>query len=422
MYIQVFKKNKEFNFILFFLVIEILLEIIFSYSQMGGFSLTPYIRIILITVTFGFFLIDILNVKIPIKSNSLVFSYNGLFVYGWLIFAIISIFLGLLNKNPILYILTDFIYVFFGALLFLITEQRKSNHTLPAFFWVYISRIFAGFALVCLIFDLKSPSLLLVVMVALIYLNIIKKRGLEFSLLLIPYLLLVVTTNRTQLVVFFLMFLILFLNKSRHYFSKKVVLLFGLGMFFILFFLKHQILDFMLFFVNPKSNIGFRIQQLSIILNEGIDYSSSFMVSISQRVVEAKMVFHYWIDNSINFIFGLGSGATIDGGKFFIDGSVLNSSLLGSNRVHNIHLLPFSLIFRYGFIGLLLFCILLYIVFKSLVKVLNEKEDSSVIFWNLFFILWFIFSIPAASFLWSMPVFWISFSMIKNKKLTKPKN
>jgi hypothetical protein len=32
----------------------------------------------------------------------------------------------------------------------------------------------------------------------------------------------------------------------------------------------------------------------------------------------------------------------------------------------------------------------------------------------LFLIFWFFFSIPASSFLWSMPVFWISLSMIKN--------
>ena len=203
LYLALKNNYKEYNFILFFLVVEILLEIIFSHTQFGVFSLTPYIRIVLIIVTFLFFLIDFLNLKIPIKSNSLAFSYNSLFVYGWLFFAIISIFLGILNKNPFLYILTDFIYVFFGALLFLRTEGRKKITILPAFFWTHLSRIFASIALGCLIFDIKPPALLLVAMVVLIYLNIIKKRGLEFFLLLIPYLFLVVTTNRAQLIIFF---------------------------------------------------------------------------------------------------------------------------------------------------------------------------------------------------------------------------
>jgi hypothetical protein len=113
----------------------------------------------------------------------------------------------------------------------------------------------------------------------------------------------------------------------------------------------------------------------------------------------------------------MGSGATIDGSSVFSDGSVLNSALLGSGKIHNIHLLPFSLIFRYGFIGLLLFILITYIVYQSFIKVLNESADSSIIFWNLFLILWFFFSVPAASFLWSMPVFWISLSMITKKNL-----
>ena len=111
----------------------------------------------------------------------------------------------------------------------------------------------------------------------------------------------------------------------------------------------------------------------------------------------------------------MGPGATIDGTTFFIDDSVLNSALLGSNQIHNIHLLPFAFIFRYGMVGLFFFGVLCLVLYNSFIKLLDEKEDDRTLFWNLFLVCWFFFSIPASSFLWSMPVFWISLSMIKKE-------
>ncbi len=168
----------------------------------------------------------------------------------------------------------------------------------------------------------------------------------------------------------------------------------------------------MLNFINPKSNIGYRINQIAIILEEGIDYSDPFFTSISQRMIEAQVVFEMWTSSITSFIFGTGSGGVIDGGKLFLDNSVLGSSLLGKSKVHNIHILPFSMIFRYGLVGLILFLVLLKIVYKTLLGILNESKSEQEIFWSLLLIFWFFFSIPAASFLWSMPVFWISLTFI----------
>lgn len=410
----VFKNNKKiYSLIITLLSFEILLYIIFSFLDIGGFTLTPYIRLFLIVFTSLFFTIDILKIKFSVKNKISKLHFSNIFVYGWLLYGVISVLIGVLNKNSILYIITDFIYIAFGSLLFYISDQNNRGKVTSSHFFFRFSRILASLAITCFFLNFKPPALLLILMVVLIYIHILKARLLDALFLLIPYFLLVFSTNRAQLVVFFLMVFIFLMKKFRIYFTKRLVLFLALSIIIVLFFLKQELINLVLFFVDENSNIGFRVRQIAVILTEGIDYSNPFFTSISQRIIEVEVVIDYWTENVISFLFGLGSGATIDGSKFYTDGSVLNSALLGSRNIHNIHILPFALIFRYGLIGLLLFCLLLLTVYKSFIKVLNEDKDIEKVFWNLFFIFWFFFSIPASSFLWSMPIFWISLSMIK---------
>ena len=405
---SIFKKQyKEYRFIVAFIILEILLNIIAKYIDAKGFALTPYFRIILILFTVAFFSLDILKLKFKLKFKKIC-SWRELFVYGWFFFALISILIGVLYKNPIVYIFTDFIYIFLGALLFYIF-RNKHNDELD---FVNLSKTIFIIGLACVIFNLKAPAILLVIMAALMFLNILNKRYVLFFLFFIPYSILVFSSNRTQLVVFFLMGFLLLLKIFRPFFSKKLVIFFGLSIILFTYLFRQEIILGMLNFINPKSNIGYRINQIAIILEEGIDYSDPFFTSISQRMIEAQVVFEMWTSSITSFIFGTGSGGVIDGGKLFLDNSVLGSSLLGKSKVHNIHILPFSMIFRYGLVGLILFLVLLKIVYKTILGILNESKSEQEIFWSLLLIFWFFFSIPAASFLWSMPVFWISLTFI----------
>ncbi|TXD49697.1 oligosaccharide repeat unit polymerase [Polaribacter sp. IC073] len=398
------KEHKVYLFIIFYIILDFFLSIASNFFEAKGFALTPYFRILLILFTVIYFVIDFFNINMKRKVNKL-FTFNEIFVYGWFAFAMLSISLGLINRNPIIYIITDFLYVLIGTVLFYIFQYLKSNQTYDFF---DISKILIVLGIICITFNLKVPAILLVLMIVFVYVNIIKKKYFSSLFLLIPYFIMVLSSNRTQLVVFFIMVLLLLLRKSRNYFSTNSVIVFGISLLILAFCFKVEVLQTLLYFFNPKSNIGFRIYQIIVIFKEGIDYSSSFFVSISQRIIEVQVVIEYWTSDFVTFIFGSGSGGTIDGSKLFNDNSVLNSALLGGEKIHNIHILPFSLIFRYGFIGLMLFLMLLLIVYKSIIKVLNEKTNEQKLFWNLFLIFWFFFSIPAASFLWSMPVFWIS--------------
>ncbi|WP_143744271.1 oligosaccharide repeat unit polymerase [Polaribacter tangerinus] len=383
------------------------MDIISSFSDSGGFTLTPYFRIVLLLFTACFFILDIINIRFPLSFKKNI-SYQKLFVFGWLSFASVSVIIGLVNKNPILYVATDFIYIAFGATLFFIIDSNKAKFILNYSRFYLFSMLLLSLGYICLFFNIKAPAILLILMAIVSFIKILNGKTISAIFILIPYFLLVVSTNRTQIIIFFLLFFIFLLKKIRTVYTSRAVIFFGLIFMILIYLLKEQILEMALLVINPKGNIGYRINQIAIIFNKGIDYSNPFFISIVQRITEAKIVVKYWTSDIFTFIFGLGSGGTIDGSMFYSDSSVLNSSLLGAKRVHNIHLLPFSLIFRYGLIGLIFFFILLRIVYQSFIKVLNEDNNIGKIFWNLFLISWLIFSMPASSYLWSMPVFWIS--------------
>jgi hypothetical protein len=409
------KNEKSYWFIIIFISVELLVNFLFSFSNIGGFSLAPYTRIILILFTGVFFIFDISMLKVPKRVSLNKIHLSNIFVYGWFLFSFVGVFISVINKNSVLYTITDFLYVFFGALLFYVSERNLFPQKTNKYFFIKFSRILVALSLLCFLFEFKPPALLMVLTTVLLYINLTNRRALDFIILLIPYVTLVVSTNRAQLAVLLLMFFILFLRKTRVFLSKSLVLFMGIAAATFLYTFRLEIIDSVLPFFDRTSNIGWRIYQLSAILRDDVDYSSPYFVSILQRFVEAEVVIQYWTQSIFTFLFGMGPGATIDGTTFFIDDSVLNSALLGSNQIHNIHLLPVAFIFRYGMVGLFFFGVLCLVLYNSFIKLLNEKEDDRTLFWNLFLVCWFFFSIPASSFLWSMPVFWISLSMIKKE-------
>ncbi|WP_157804932.1 hypothetical protein [Confluentibacter lentus] len=410
---------KEYRFIVFFLFFELIFTYALSFSNMHAFSLVPFKRIGTILFCFVFFINDFLNLKIKISRISRIFKVDFLMLF-WFVISCTALIIGLFNKNPLLYIITDSVYVFFGSILFYIVRSRPIDTVnLNNSFFNKISNVLIIISVLYLFFGLELSSVLMVVMVVLLYINLLKKNYLYAILISIPYFLIVVSSNRTQVIVLFIMILILILRSSRKYFSIKSVVLFAFALSIFLFLIKVQILEGLLTFINPSSNIGYRINQVLIIFKYGIDYSNPFFTSITQRLLEAQAVLTFWTQDIFSFFFGAGSGGVINGAVFYKDASVLGSALLGSEKVHNIHLLPFALIFRYGIFGLILLVNILIMTYKSFVLVLNEKEDFQKIFCNLFFVFWVIYSMPAASFLWTMPLFWILYGCLNNIEIQR---
>ena len=76
------KEHKEYRFIIAFIILEILLNVIARYIDVKGFALTPYFRIVMILFTVAFFSLDILKLKFKLKFKKTC-SWRELFVYGW---------------------------------------------------------------------------------------------------------------------------------------------------------------------------------------------------------------------------------------------------------------------------------------------------------------------------------------------------
>lgn len=402
-------RHKEFSFILYFLVFTIFVSSILSLFNIGGFSSTPLVRLAIVFFTLLYFSKTIFQLKI--KSFNFKLQYRYLFVVFWLFLACLSVLVGVFNNNPIVYLFADFLYIFIGVLIYFCSENNYFSENVRVFdktLFDKLSKYISILLIICLLFSLKTPSVLLVLAAVLICINILKKKYLLTLFLLFPYLVSVASSNRSQLIVFVIILLFLLLRFFRKFLNKNNVLLIGLGVLVLMFVFKEKILQFILFFFDENSGIAFRISQILAIIESGVDFENPYFTSIAQRILEAKAVIEYWQKDYMSFLFGAGSGGVIDGTKFYSDSSVLNSAMLGAKKVHNIHLLPFAFIFRYGIGGVLLLLMLLTMVYKSIVVIINENENYQLIFWNLFFVCWFFFSFSAASYLWTMPIFWIS--------------
>ncbi|MBD0823361.1 hypothetical protein [Aestuariibaculum marinum] len=418
---KIFKDTSlEYIFFTYYIIFEIVFAYNLSFIGLSGFSRVPYLRLGLMLFTVVFFLKDFLNLKLNLRFKRSI-KYQDLFVKLFILSALISLPVGLFNRNPIVYFITDFVYILLGAFLFFITKRRNSLNDINVPLLVHnrilfkkLSYFFSLVTFLCILFNLDAPALLPIILIVLVFLNVIIKNYILACFMLVPYLYLVLSSNRTQLIVFLLVVFFLFLRYIRKFFSLKTVFLYSFIFGIVFFVFRIELLEGLLFFIDKHSNVGYRIYQLLFVFKEGIDFSNPFFTSISQRILEAQAVYDYWTTNLYTFIFGAGSGGVIDGREVFNDSSVLNSALLGADKIHNIHILPMALIYRYGLFGLCLFVILIIMAIKSAKNIL-DSSDLQKVFWNLFFLSWFVFSMPAASFLWTMPLFWISLAMINNK-------
>lgn len=414
-------KNKRFGlrFLLAIVIIEVVLYQFLELKGIVGFAAIPFVRLGIICFSIVFLIKYIVSIKISTRlyKNT---SIHSVFLITWILFTFIELFIGIINKNPLLYIVTDFVYIFFGLLLFLLVKQTKSKelNSKNDFKLLKYSTYLALTGYVLFFLGIKLPSTLLIVLIILCYIYILDKKYFRVLILFTPYILEISRSNRTHLIVFLMMIFILFLRKVRERFNAiDLAFVFILTLGSIIFFLQ-DILNFMFVFVDANTSLGFRINQLIRVLENGIDYSNPYFTSISQRVLEIQAVINYWTSDLYSFIFGSGLGGVLDG-REFTDASVTNSALLGKEKIHNIHVLPFAFIFRYGLFGITLLCLLAMSFYNSFVVILNNSKNKELIFWNLFFLLWIVFSLPAASFIWTSPIFWMSCAYIGNLKQTR---
>ncbi|MDP3682006.1 MAG: hypothetical protein Q8R22_14345 [Flavobacterium sp.] len=407
-----------FEFILFISLVETGFFYFFKLLGLQQFQMIPYLRLMSLLFTFLFFFKNkfYLNnfFKISLKANS-----ENLLVLVWVSFTILGFFVGIVHRNSILYLFTDMVYILFGYFLYRIfySNQKLLDEitvelTLRQEHYFVISILFFSVIAFVLKIDLPSFTVVFTLVYALYHYNR-KNYGLMF-LYSLPFFFQILKSNRALLLVFILVLFFAFVQKR---FSKKNIndFLLIIAVFLLLcFFFLDDVLKIAISYFPENSTLKDRLVQVYLVLKGNVDWNSPALLSLSQRIDEAKAVIAYWCLNPFNFLFGGGMGATIEGFSFK-DIGVADSALLGKTAIHNIHLLPFALIFRYGVIGIGLFLILIYNLFKYLFTIILSEQS---LFKTLivFQFCWMLYSFPAASYLWTCPLFWITLAYVSNEK------
>ena len=405
--------NKVLNFIIALLLFDVIVMLIIENNFENIFASIPYYRLGLLTFTFLFFLPELLLSKIKISFKRV--SNESLFVFLWCAFSIIELVFGILKGNPKVYIIADFVYIFFGGYLYLIVANKMKFNSLSDFNIDNFAKWFLILIYSFLIFRFTISEVFFILVLCLSYIFLIQKKYKLLLLSLIPFFIQITNSNRALLICFLTLLLLYGAHKLSLYVKKQDrLLLITFVLLFIIFFFE-EILTILFGFIPNNTQLYYRLKQLLEIINSGVDFSNPYHISIAQRLIEAKLVMQLWLSDFWSFIFGCGLGGVIDG-ALFIDPSVTKTALLGSKSVHNIHLLPFALIHKYGLFGIVVLGMLLVEFYNSINNIIKKTLSNVFIFWNLVFVLLFIYSLPAASFLWTTPLFWISLVMKKRSR------
>lgn len=375
--------------------------------MMPYFQAMPYIRLSLLIVS-AIFLLPFL-IKIRIKSLKTDIRRHHI-MFFWTILILISLVTGIFNQNFGVYYITDFGYVFFGGIIYLALNQVD--------FKVNLLKI-RDLMLVIFAIDFFAnitPSIYLVVLsVSFLFLkntNLFQIKTLLNLFFTIKYSL---DINRTIFVLVIIVLILIILKKTLKRASGFFWII-TIGLFLSVIFFYDVVLEQLIYVISEKSRIGLRLKQLLDFLQGNVDYNSSYFISITQRIQEAQLVLLSWTDSICSFLFGEGSGATIDGTKFQ-DQGVLQSSLTGHSKIHNIHILPFSLILRYGLGGVILFYFLLKESIRFFVRYFFSKHTPKYkpkTIYAVYVCILIIYSMPAGSTLWADQLFFIFLAL--NKK------
>ena len=410
--------KKMFTFSLFYCLCFIGVEFLLALIGVSGFSATPYIKMstfVFIGCYFYLYFVDFrIYSTIPIR-----FLDEAWFAFFWVLLTILCFIIGIANSNPIVYVVGDFVNIILGGMLFAVgyTVASQNRYLIPDAVLYKFSRVSTYLLIFTLVpkvvqlgFDLGTPAHLMIFNLCLAVTFFLVRQYKYFLIVFIPLVLSVPLSNRSFLISLMVAIVLLVLRLPRRgskfprFFSIFILVIGALLVIFIIF-------NLLLTYMPEDSSIYFRLYQFKVILLYGFDTGLVNVTSIKQRFVEAELVINNINTPFYNLLFGGGEGATIDG-SLLVDESVTNAALLGNNIVHNIHFLPFALMNRYGVLGLFLFIMLVFHMFKAVTIVVNwQHGDRNYIclISNLFFIFWFVFSLAASNFLWSNP-------SLKNKK------
>lgn len=399
-------------FLLAYVLINVMGSLVLNKIGIVGFSQTPFLRgLFIAALAFGALYVYgplyLFNNKISLNPVDVRLTVTILLLVFY------SVIIGLVNDNSLTYIISDSVYLIVGIAIYLFTRFGKVHFNINKSNIIRIS-LFTSVLVMFFqfIFDWPSVSLTLFYFALFLY-TIFIGNNKAILLNLIPIAIISINSNRATLLTLVLMTFVLFFIMTLKKKTGLVTLFSYIGIFtgaIIMLFL-NNILDLFYRSEFVYTPLGQRIFSMTKIFNQGlgtVDISQD--ITIAQRLHEVAEAVNTLGSNVIYWLFGYGSGGTIDMSSS-LDLAVANSALLGADSVHNIHLLHGAILFRYGLIGI---AFLIYVIFK-LISIAKRTADSTVLIICLSAVSVIIYSIPASSFLTTEPLIWFAAAMIVNR-------
>lgn len=374
-----------------------------------GFASTPYLRglfvivygTILLLITLPQYTVHRRLVKLPSKEM--------LFYCLLLYWSLWSFCQGLLLGNSVVYVFSDTVYLLFALMAYYVMRKERLSIEIDINIRsaLYLSFVLGWLPLALSGLGVEYPVALQMLLLATALVALFSGRTLAFFILATPLIVSLPLGNRSMAITFMLcivVVLVAMLLRGKLFGTwKYVCLISGLGLVIYVFVTNTYAYNFL-----EKTPLGQRIVHTQQVLS-GNELNFSSDVSLEQRVYEANMVMEKLREHPISWLVGYGSGATINmsGAP---DSSVTNAALLGSSMVHNIHLLPAAILYRYGIVGLMILITITTFILKSIYSTKNLNSFTAAIF-GLAIIM---YSFTASEFLYSEPILWFSLAWMIN--------
>jgi hypothetical protein len=385
---------------LFFdLTLSVIGAILSQISGINGFSVVPYIR----ACTYPIYISII--VYIVFKNRKLTI-FNGLHGFSLPITIMIGMtalgaVMGLINENPIVYIIANTIYLITCALYYLASRDffanEKSNVAEAA---KNILPISIAYLSLCIFMQEKSAIGIAhgVCSFAVIFLS-----GFEWTAILsFPIILTGVIFADKASLISLVAILAAIASQNIKRAKSTLAIIVTLVIFVVSLFLAMKLF--------PEASLIQRIDKVfdgyaqdRIIDNDPTMAQRNYEMGAAIKEIETNHPITGWL-------VGAGTGATIDLSQT-PDDSVTSAALINDRQIHNIHYFPVAIIYRYGIPGMA-FTLLLYLTcITSLIKAMKSNYPPSV-FASLYISFLTVTSFTGASFFFTTPSIFIAMGFL----------
>lgn len=313
-----------------------------------------------------------------------------------------ALLVSMKNNNPAIYIATDIAYAAFEFLIFSVGFSYWRRADAGSIYRGIHGAFFVNaiLASVLLILGLPIPAPVNVLLITALFSAAVHEKGLirvkSLALSGLPLLADFANLNRASLMALFVAFMLAALVTRKGSVVRVVrvlalLLLVAAGTVAVLF---SGLLS--------GTRLSGRFDQIEAVVNGG---SIRNQVSLYERIYEAREVVHETFDSVPEILVGNGPGATLNLSEA-PDQAVRKAALLGGGKVHNVHILPFAVLFRSGVIGLMNLGLLLFwladatwLCFASAGSKSSQGSDSMRIarIAICYLIAMFVYALPAAS-------------------------